>query len=162
MSAKQERQQKILELIAHQPIARQEELSTALMDVGISTTQSTLSKDIKELGVVKVPDGEGGFRYQVPGAFIGTDRLILQGENLLRRELQDFVVSVDGVDHTLVVKTITGHAQGVCESIDQMSWPEVVGTLAGENTIFILCRSPEARMNLERDIQGQIGNTGRT
>ena len=81
---------------------------------------------------------------------------------MLRRELQDFVVSVDGVDHTLVVKTITGHAQGVCESIDQMSWPEVVGTLAGENTIFILCRSPEARMNIERVIQGQIGNTGRT
>ena len=112
MSAKQERQQKILELIAHQPIARQEELSTALMDVGISTTQSTLSKDIKELGVVKVPDGEGGFRYQVPGAFIGTDRPALQGENLLRRELQDFVLSVDGVDHTLGCKDDNGARAG--------------------------------------------------
>ena len=162
MSAKKERQQKILELITEGSITRQEELNAALQEVGISTTQSTLSKDIKELGVVKVPDGEGGFRYQVPGAFIGADRLVLQGENLLRRELQDFVVSVDGVDHTLVVKTVTGHAQGVCESIDQMLWPEVVGTLAGENTIFILCRSPEARENLERVIQGQIGNTGRT
>ncbi len=162
MSAKKERQQKILELITEGSITRQEELNAALQEVGISTTQSTLSKDIKELGVVKVPDVEGGFRYQVPGAFIGADRLVLQGENLLRRELQDFVVSVDGVDHTLVVKTVTGHAQGVCESIDQMLWPEVVGTLAGENTIFILCRSPEARENLERVIQGQIGNTGRT
>ena len=90
MSAKQERQQKILELIAHQPIARQEELSTALMDVGISTTQSTLSKDIKELGVVKVPDGEGGFRYQVPGAFVGTDRLILQGEKFAPARIAGF------------------------------------------------------------------------
>ncbi len=159
MSAKQERQQKILELIADQPIARQEELGAALKGVGISTTQSTLSKDIKELGVVKVPDGKGGFRYRVPGAYVGADPLA--GENLLRRELQDFVIGVDGVDHTLVVKTITGHAQGVCESIDQMSWPEVVGTLAGENTIFILCRSPEARQRLERDIQSQIGHRGR-
>ena len=152
MNAKQERQQKILELISDQSIARQEELSAALKDVGISTTQSTLSKDIKELGVVKVPDGDGGFRYRAPGAFVGADQRPLQGENLLQRELQDFVVSVEAVAQTLVLKTITGHAQGVCEAIDRAEWEEVAGTLAGENTIFILCRSPEACQNLEKRV----------
>ncbi len=141
MTEKQKRHQKILELISSQPIARQEGLSDALKAVGIDTTQSTLSKDIKELGVVKAPDGAGGFQYQVPSASEPIGRALLKGDALLRRELRDFVMRVDGAGHTAVIKTITGHAQGVCEAIDQVSWPEVVGTLAGENTIFILCRS---------------------
>ena len=156
MNAKQERQQNILRLIAEQPIARQEELSVALKAIGISTTQSTLSKDIKELGVVKVPDGAGGFRYQAPDAFASAGPLALQGENLLRRELQDFVVSVEAVAQTLVLKTITGHAQGVCEAIDQADWAEVAGTLAGENTIFVLCRSSEACQALEKRIEAHL------
>jgi transcriptional regulator of arginine metabolism len=143
MNAKNQRQQQILELISRQTIARQEELSAALKDIGISTTQSTLSKDIKELGIVKAPDGEGGFRYHVSRVVLGPERSFLQGEELLQRELKDFVVVVDGAGHIVVVKTITGHAQGVCEAIDQAAWPEMVGTLAGENTIFILCRSEE-------------------
>ena len=141
MTEKQKRHQKILELISAQPIGRQEGLSDALKAVGIETTQSTLSKDIKELGVIKVPDGNGGFQYQVPSAGEPIGRALLKGDALLRRELRDFVMLVDGAGHTAVVKTITGHAQGVCEAIDQVRWPEVVGTLAGENTIFILCRS---------------------
>lgn len=141
MTEKQKRHQKILELISAQPIGRQEGLSDALKAVGIETTQSTLSKDIKELGVIKAPDGAGGFQYQVPSVNEPIGRALLKGDALLRRELRDFVMRVDGAGHTAVVKTITGHAQGVCEAIDQVSWPEVVGTLAGENTIFILCRS---------------------
>lgn len=157
MSAKDRRQQKILELISEQPIARQEELSAALKDVGISTTQSTLSKDIKELGVSKAPDGEGGFRYHIPGALHGPERSHLQGEKLLQRELKDFVVGIDGAGHTAVVKTITGHAQGVCEAIDQVAWPEVVGTLAGENTIFILCRSEVECRRLRDRVEEMAG-----
>ena len=141
MNGKQKRHRKILNLIASRPIRKQASLSRALKEVGISTTQSTLSKDMRELGVVKAPDG-GGFRYQVPA---GRDRALLQREDLLKRELADFVVEVDGAENTLVVKTITGHAQGVCEAIDQAAWPEIVGTIAGENTIFILCRSAADR-----------------
>lgn len=141
MTEKQKRQQKILEVIGAQAIGRQEGLSDALKAIGIETTQSTLSKDIKELGIVKAPDGAGGFQYQVPSVGEPIGRAMLKGDALLRRELRDFVVLVDGAGHTAVVKTVTGHAQGVCEAIDQVSWPEVVGTLAGENTIFILCRS---------------------
>ena len=152
MSAKIERQQKILELIAEVPITRQEELNAALKDLGISTTQSTLSKDIKELGIAKVPDGKGGFRYQIPETSIGSERMSLRDDDLLSRELRDFVIGVESVAHTLILKTITGHAQGVCEAIDQAEWAEVAGTLAGENTIFILCRSPEACRDLEKSV----------
>ena len=137
MTQKQKRHRKILDLIASRPIGKQEVLSEALREVGISTTQSTLSKDVKELGVVKAPDGDGGFRYQAPAG----GRALPRGEDLLRRELTDFVVEVDGAENMLVMKTITGHAQGVCEAIDQAGWTGVVGTIAGENTIFILCRS---------------------
>ncbi|MDP6037235.1 MAG: arginine repressor [Candidatus Latescibacteria bacterium] len=157
MSAKDQRQQKILELISGQLIARQEELSAALKDIGISTTQSTLSKDIKELGIAKAPDGEGGFRYHIRGALHGPERSYLQGEELLQRELKDFVVGVDGAGYTVVVKTITGHAQGVCEAIDQVAWPEVVGTLAGENTIFILCRSEAECRRLRSRVEEMAG-----
>ncbi len=156
MNEKQRRRRKILDLIASRPIGKQEALNRALKEVGISTTQSTLSKDMKELGVVKVPDGDGGFRYRAPTE---GGRRFIQGEDLLRRELTDFVVGVDGAENMLVIKTITGHAQGVCEAVDQAGWAEVVGTVAGENTIFILCRSAAVREALRdkiREITGEI------
>jgi len=147
MSEKERRQRKILDLIGGEPIGTQEALSHALKTVGIDTTQSTLSKDMRELGVIKIPHVGGGFRYGTPSAASeGVDRL--QGEALLRRELSDFVTGLDGAGNTLVVKTITGHAQGVCEAIDRARWEEVVGTIAGENTIFVLCRSEAALTEL--------------
>ena len=154
MNEKQKRHRRILDLIASRSIGKQEALSQALQDVGISTTQSTLSKDMRELGVAKVPDGSGGVRYQ---ASTGGSRAFLQGEDLLLRELTDFVVEVDGAENTLVVKTITGHAQGVCEAIDQAGWSEIVGTIAGENTIFILCRSTAEQVALRDKILAITG-----
>ncbi len=153
MTEKQKRHQEILDLIASRPIGTQEALSEALSEVGISTTQSTLSKDMRELRIAKVPDGNEGFRYQAPGP----GRLLLQGANLLERELSDFVMGLDGAENMLVVKTITGHAQGVCEAIDQSGWTEIVGTIAGENTIFVLCRSTAAREELKARVLGITG-----
>ena len=149
MNEKQRRHRKILELITSRPIGRQETLGDALRDVGIRTTQSTLSKDIRELGVIKVPGSSGESQYQVSGR----GRNFLKGEELLQRELTDFVDSVDGAGHTMVVRTITGHAQGVCEAIDQASWVEIVGTIAGENTIFLLCRTEQDRVILQARVQ---------
>ncbi len=149
MGEKQERQRRILDLIASRAIGTQRALSEALIEAGISTTQSTLSKDLKQLGVVKSPDGTGGFRYQAQVAEDGPDGV---RPELLARELRDFVVETDGAGNTLVLKTMTGHAQGVCEAIDRAGWTEVVGTIAGENTIFILCRSVEKRELLRERI----------
>ncbi len=139
MPDKRFRQERILDAVREDDVGTQDALIKVLASAGVSTTQSTLSKDLKELGIGKVPV-PGGFRYAVPA----NGPIRLEGEVLLHRELTDFVIEVDGAGHTLVLKTLTGHAQGVCEAIDQVAWPDVVGTLAGENTIFILCRSDEA------------------
>lgn len=149
MNEKQERQRRTLDVIASRAIGTQRALSDALRVAGISTTQSTLSKDLKQLGIVKSPDNAGGFRYQAPAE---GSTPYGSGSDLLARELKDFVVETDGAGHTLVLKTITGHAQGVCEAIDRAGWTEVVGTIAGENTIFILCRSVEKRELLRERI----------
>lgn len=149
MGDKQERQRHILNVIASRSIGTQKALSDALSASGISSTQSTLSKDLKQLGIVKAPDGSGGLRYQ---ASAGDVRQYGNGSDLLARELREFVVETGGAGHTLVLKTITGHAQGVCEAIDRAGWTEVVGTIAGENTIFILCQSVEKRELLKERI----------
>ncbi|MDE3001252.1 MAG: hypothetical protein OXU79_19415 [Gemmatimonadota bacterium] len=149
MSDKQERQRRILNVVASRSIGTQKALSDALSASGISSTQSTLSKDLKQLGIVKAPDGAGGLCYRAP---TDESRQYGSGSDLLARELRDFVVETGGAGHTLVVKTITGHAQGVCEAIDRAGWTEVVGTIAGENTIFILCQSVEKRERLKERI----------
>ncbi len=139
----------ILEFIASRAIGTQKALSDPLGTAGISTTQSTLSKDLNQLGIVKSPDGAGGFRYQAP---VEDAQPYGRRSGLLARELRDFVVESGGAGHTLVLKTITGHAQGVCEAIDRAGWTEVVGTIAGENTIFILCQTVEKREVLRERI----------
>lgn len=139
MYGREKRHQAILEVIEAKSIGRQADLSAALQELGVHTTQSTLSKDIRELGIVKVP-APGGSRYQPARA----PRETALSRSLLERELSDFVTGTDAAGHTMVVNTITGHAQAVCESIDQAGWEEVVGTIAGENTIFVLCRTEEA------------------
>jgi transcriptional regulator of arginine metabolism len=136
MYGREHRHQAILEVINAKAIGRQADLGKALQEMGVRTTQSTLSKDIRELGIVKVPS-PGGFRYRPPTAAPAAR----MSRGLLERELVDFVTGIDGAGNTLVLNTITGHAQAVCESIDQASWEEVVGTIAGENTIFVLCRT---------------------
>ena len=142
MGDRQERHRRILDVISSRAIGTQRALSDALAAAGISTTQSTVSKDLKQLGIVKSPDGAGGLRYRAPA---DASTPYESGSDLLARELRDFVVETGGAGHTLVLKTITGHAQGVCEAIDRAGWSEVVGTIAGENTIFILCQSVEKR-----------------
>ena len=147
MTEKARRHEQILALIGQEVIGTQEDLAKSLQESGILTTQSTLSKDIKELRISKVPTGDGGFRYRIPET-----RSSLSGMGLFQRELVDFVVGIDGAENMLVLKTITGHAQGVCEALDQAEWPEMVGTIAGENTIFVLCRSSEHREELGKRI----------
>ena len=143
----------ILNVIGEEAIATQEALSQTLKSQGVAVTQSTLSKDMRELGVIKILDSLGAFRYETPSSVSAkADRL--RGEQLLEREISDFVTDLDGAGNTLVVKTLSGHAQGVCEAIDRARWDEVVGTIAGDNTIFVLCRTEEALQVLRARIEG--------
>lgn len=150
MSNKQDRQEAILELIASVPIASQEELRQRMSAQGWQVTQATLSRDLRDLGVVRAPT-EDGSRYVLP------ERLAVDDKPKLGNILPQLFDSVDGVGELLVVKTLASGAQPVSEAIDSQDWPEVIGTLAGENTILIICRSAEARAALADRIRHLAG-----
>ena len=122
------RQGQILNLIRSQAIHTQEELSSALRKVGIDVTQVTLSRDIRELGLVKAPQGyrEGQGEASGPQAEVGT----------LQWMLEEFVRDVKTAHNMVIIKTDPGHAQTVAVALDQEGWPEIVGTLAGDDTVF--------------------------
>jgi transcriptional regulator of arginine metabolism len=141
MAHKTERHAAVLELIGSHQVGSQEELRGLLQKRGISVTQATLSRDLRELGVVRVP-GDDGARYALPETVVG--EAIPALESLLPR----FFSSIDGVGELVVLKTLASGAQPVSEAIDAAGWREVVGTVAGENTILIICRSAQARQEI--------------
>jgi len=152
MRGKQVRQTRIRELLQEEIIETHEKLAEALQRQGIEVSQSTLSKDLRELGVVRVPLADGGFRYTLPEA-----GATLRDRKILERELRDYLANVDQAQNLIVVKTLSGHAQSVCEAIDRIGWPENVGTIAGENTIFIAARTPEEAASLAQRISQVVG-----
>ena len=135
---KSARQDLILEIIEEKDIETQEELADDLKRRGIKVTQATVSRDIKELRLLKVLGEHGGYKYAtVERAEKGmNDRFI--------RMLSECVVSVDSVGNLIVIKTLTASANAACEAIDSMKWGEVLGTIAGDNTLLVIARSEEA------------------
>ena len=99
-----------------------------------------------------MPQADGGFRYTLPEA--GST---LRDLHILERELQDFLVQAEQVINMVLVRTASGHAQSVCEAIDRIGWAEVAGTLAGENTIFIVTRSEQDAAKLVDKINAVCG-----
>ncbi len=144
MANKRERQATILELIAAEPVASQEDLRALLRQRGWSVTQSTLSRDIQELRLARVSTGEGT-RYQRPDAATAA-----RDRRSMDAFLPQLLTSVDGVRELLVVKTEPGGAQAVGEAIDRDPSAGVLGTIAGDNTVLVICRSTEARERLAR------------
>ena len=149
MKDKRLRQTEILDLIAGQPVRTQQELAELLRKRGIRATQSTLSKDIKDLGLIKVPVGGNGVRYCAP-----VHGSIPHTEAVIRRELMDFVIDFETAGNLLVIKTTAGNASGVCAAIDGINWPEAVGTVAGDDTIFVACKAAEHA----RVLQGRMND----
>jgi len=131
---KAKRRLKIREIIAEKDIETQEELAEALRQAGFSVTQATISRDIKDMGLVKIPTADGRYKYALPGERRGS---ALQK---LRRALEDSFVKLDYTDHFLVLKTLPGNAHSVAALIDLLDWPEVMGTIGGDDTILIICR----------------------
>ncbi|MFQ5791593.1 MAG: arginine repressor [Acidobacteriota bacterium] len=140
MSERRRRQELILTLIAEKPVRTQDDLLSELTRRGLSLTQPTLSRELKSLGVAKAPDGRGGYRYLTRTA---------TGEGPLPA-VATFVRSVARAQNLLVVKTPPGNAQGVAREIDQVEWPEVMGTIAGDDTILIICHDGRQASRVER------------
>lgn len=128
------RQNEILQLISDREIETQEELAEALREMGYQVTQATVSRDIRELRLVKVATASGAYRYARP------EKQETQVSERLIRILSDSLVSVACAGHLIVVKTLSGSANVAAEALDTLQWSEILGTIAGDNTIFVACR----------------------
>lgn len=134
---KSARQIAILEIIAEQPVETQEDLADALRSHGFQVTQATVSRDIKELRLVKALSADGSYRY------VTSDK----NENTLNERLirmfSETVISISYAYNQIVLKTLSASASIAAETIDSLQWPEILGTIAGENTILMIVRSVE-------------------
>ena len=146
MRNKRERQGLILQLVQTGPVSSQEELRRLLSGRGLEVTQATLSRDLRDIGLARVTT-EDGVRYVVPEALADDSRPALGAT------LAQFFGSVDGVGELIVLRALPGGAQPVAEAIDAEAWPEVLGTIGGENTVLVVCRSAEARVEVTRRLE---------
>ena len=141
MTSKRDRQQAIIRLIGSRQIASQEELKRLLAVDGLVVTQATLSRDLRDLGVMRAPS-DNGARYLLP------EMVSDEAKPSLEMLLPQLFSRIDGVSELIVLHTLPSGAQPIAEAVDAQGWPEVMGTLAGENTILIVCRSFAARLAL--------------
>jgi transcriptional regulator of arginine metabolism len=146
---KNKRHEVILEIIAQQPVATQDMLIKLLSERGIKTTQATLSRDIQQLSLVKQRDASGSYRYALPPA-ASTEKSLFE----------EAVISVDYAMNTIVLKCRAGMAQGTCAAIDSVEHQGVVGTIAGDDTIFILVRSEADAKKLVRKFKSELFRNG--
>lgn len=131
------RHAKIIEIINSKEIETQEELADELKSCGIDVTQATVSRDIKELKLIKVLSNSGKYKYVA----------ITPEQNFLSNKLVNIfshtVLYVENIENFVIIKTISGSASAAAEAIDSLSFDEIAGTIAGDNTIFIIVRTKE-------------------
>lgn len=146
---KRDRQDAILEIIRNSRVTSQLDLRDLLSAQGIEVTQATLSRDLRDLRIVKVPRAEGGGHYTLPDEWEHAPPL----ETLL----PTLFLSAEGTGNLLVVRTLTGGAQAVALGIDWEEWPEVLGTIAGDDTILLILREPGEMEEVRSRIRGIAG-----
>jgi transcriptional regulator of arginine metabolism len=132
------RQRCLLHIIRTEVVETQTQLAEKLKDSDFPVSQPTLSKDIAELGIIKVPIPNCGHRYQVSGESNSE-----QHQQRLHRNLREFLTHWDSADQLVVLRTIAGHAAGIAWSVDNAEWDDVLGTIAGEDTVLVVCRSAD-------------------
>ena len=142
MTKKQARQAAIVDLVSAHVVASQEELRQLLVGRGVDVTQATLSRDVRDLGLARV-SADDGVRYVVP-ASLGND----DDKPLLDNLLPQLFSRINGVGELIVLHTVRSGAQPIAEAIDQEEFDEVLGTIAGDDTILIVTKSVEARERL--------------
>ncbi len=150
---KSQRQAKILELITTRNIERQEQLLTALEECGFHTTQATVSRDIKELSIIKELSPDGTYSYTVA-----------QNKNTnyysrLNTIFHECVVKLDFAQNIVVIKTLPGLASAACSAVDRMDSAYVVGTIAGDDTGLIIMRDTEYAREFCEELRGIIDDT---
>ncbi|MDD3204426.1 MAG: arginine repressor [Lachnospiraceae bacterium] len=144
---KQKRQNRIVELIEKHDIDTQDELTSRLRQDGFSVTQATVSRDIRELNLSKVPSGKGKQKYVV----LKTDDSHMNDK--YTRVLRDGLLSMDMAQNILVIRTVSGMAMAVAAALDAMKYPEIVGCIAGDDTIMAAVRSVEDTVTVMNKIK---------
>ena len=132
------RHEAIIDLVNNQDINTQEELMENLQKQGFKVTQATVSRDIKELRIFKALGKDGKYLYSTGG------RNALDKTSGFESLFASSVEEVDSAENIVVIKTMTGMAQAVCMSLDNIDFENIVGTIAGDDTIFVLCRNLKA------------------
>lgn len=134
---KNARHEQILQLIEKYEIETQEELAERLNKAGFTVTQATVSRDIRQLQLRKIPSAEGRLRYAV-GAVGDADL-----SQKYKRVLEDAFVSAESAGNIVVIRTVSGMAMAAAAAIDSLDWREVLGCIAGDDTIMVVVRTPE-------------------
>lgn len=133
------RHAKIKDIIETTVVETQEDLAESLKKRGIEVTQATVSRDIKELMLIKIPTGDGRYRYAYP-----LDKSLVFSKNRMVRMFQDSVISFDYSGNIIVIKTLPGAANAVASTLDHANWPEIIGTVAGDDNILVVVKPAEA------------------
>lgn len=131
-------------MISEEEIETQDELASRLKALGFHVTQATISRDIKELNLVKVLSNNGKYVYSLPA-----DQRFNPLEKL-KRLIPDVFVKIDYTSHFIVLKTLPGNAQAVCVLIDNLDWPEIMGTIGGDDTCLLICRTEEEAAEIKK------------
>ena len=134
---KNRRQRRILEIVSNETIGTQKELAERLHQEGFETTQATISRDIKELLLVKVNIGGDRYKY-----VIAQDTPVTDAK--LRMVLREFIISYDYSENILILNTAPGNANTVASAIDRAGWQQVIGSLAGDDTVMLVIKPKEA------------------
>lgn len=136
---KASRQQKILEIITQKSVPTQSELLRELEREGFKSTQATVSRDLKELGLVKVPAGGGNYRYALP-----SPQQMGEVYGRMERLFREVVTFLEKSENLIVIRTLPGSAHAVASCLDSIAWQEIIGTVAGDDTILVVVKPKKA------------------
>ncbi|OGX61140.1 MAG: arginine repressor [Paenibacillus sp. RIFOXYA1_FULL_44_5] len=147
---KGQRHMKLREIVTTQEIETQEELVDVLRSTGYNVTQATVSRDIKELHLIKVPMDDGRYKYSLPA-----DQRINPAYKL-KRALNDHFVNIDSTENLIVMKCYPGTANAIGVLIDNLDWPEIMGTICGDDTILMICRTKDESKQVVKQIMSML------
>ena len=149
---KSKRHLKIINIIKDRNVKTQEELAQALQDEGIEVTQATVSRDIKDLGLIKIATEDDSYKYALPSE---TDRIKMVRR--IEKMFKNFVLSIDVSGNLVIIKTLSGTASGLASALDNLEWDDVVGCVAGDDCIFLAVDEKSDRNQVANRLKELIG-----
>jgi transcriptional regulator of arginine metabolism len=151
MPMKSKRHMKIKEILMTREIETQDELVASLQQAGFSVTQATVSRDIKEMHLIKTPMNDGRYKYAMPA-----DQRF-NPEQRLKRALIDQFIGIDYTDNLVVIKSLPGTANSLGALIDIIEWDGVMGSICGDDTILVICRTKDKSIQFVNEIMSMLG-----